>query len=53
VVGHRAAARPRNLYKRRADVVFAIHIYIAVVYPWRFPATIVAPLVLRFGIHQE
>jgi uncharacterized membrane protein len=37
----------RRFYKRRADVVFAI--YIAVVQTW----SSVAPLVLKFGIHQE
>jgi hypothetical protein len=43
---------PRRFYKRRADVVFAIHIYSRCTAMELFQLQ-VAPLVLKFGIHQE
>jgi hypothetical protein len=43
---------PRRFIKRRADVVFAIYIYIRCTCKELFQR-LMAPLVLKIGIHQE
>jgi hypothetical protein len=46
------STRPRRFYKRRADIVFVIHTAVVRTCMELFQR-LVAPLVLKFGIHQE